>query len=37
VGADALLARLKTLRARHGERFAPRAGWDAAILREPVA
>ncbi|MEE7567147.1 3-hydroxyacyl-CoA dehydrogenase, partial [Xanthomonas sp. Kuri4-3] len=26
-GADALLARLQTLQARYGERFAPRPGW----------
>jgi 3-hydroxyacyl-CoA dehydrogenase/enoyl-CoA hydratase/3-hydroxybutyryl-CoA epimerase len=32
-GADVLLARLKPLQARHGERFAPRAGWDSAALR----
>lgn len=36
-GADALLARLKALQARHGERFAPRPGWDSPLLREPVA
>ncbi len=28
-GADALLARLKALQASHGERFAPRPGWEA--------
>ncbi|PNS08257.1 3-hydroxyacyl-CoA dehydrogenase NAD-binding domain-containing protein [Solilutibacter silvestris] len=28
-GVDALLARLNALQATHGERFAPRAGWDA--------
>jgi 3-hydroxyacyl-CoA dehydrogenase/enoyl-CoA hydratase/3-hydroxybutyryl-CoA epimerase len=32
-GADALLARLKALQARHGDRFAPRAGWDNPALR----
>ncbi len=32
-GADALLARLKTLQARHGERFTPRPGWDSPLLR----
>jgi len=32
-GADALLARLKTLQARYGDRFAPRPGWDSALLR----
>ncbi|WWW35035.1 3-hydroxyacyl-CoA dehydrogenase NAD-binding domain-containing protein [Stenotrophomonas rhizophila] len=35
-GADALVERLKALQQRHGERFAPRPGWDAAVLREPV-
>jgi 3-hydroxyacyl-CoA dehydrogenase/enoyl-CoA hydratase/3-hydroxybutyryl-CoA epimerase len=33
VGADALLARLRALEATHGERFAPRPGWDSARLR----
>lgn len=33
VGADALLARLKTLQARYGDRFAPRPGWDSPLLR----
>ncbi len=28
-GVEALLARLKALQASHGERFAPRPGWDA--------
>ncbi len=37
VGADALLARLEALRAKYGERFAPRTGWDNPVLREPVA
>ncbi|MGN6512902.1 MAG: 3-hydroxyacyl-CoA dehydrogenase NAD-binding domain-containing protein [Lysobacteraceae bacterium] len=32
-GADALLARLATLQARHGDRFAPRPGWDSPLLR----
>jgi 3-hydroxyacyl-CoA dehydrogenase/enoyl-CoA hydratase/3-hydroxybutyryl-CoA epimerase len=27
-GVDALLARLKALQATHGDRFAPRPGWD---------
>jgi 3-hydroxyacyl-CoA dehydrogenase/enoyl-CoA hydratase/3-hydroxybutyryl-CoA epimerase len=36
-GADALLERLRALQARYGERFAPRPGWDAPALREPVA
>ena len=34
-GADALLERLKALQAKHGERFAPRQGWDNPTLREP--
>ncbi|MCD9028458.1 enoyl-CoA hydratase/isomerase family protein [Luteimonas sp. BDR2-5] len=33
-GADAVLERLKTLQARHGERFAPRPGWDNPALRD---
>lgn len=33
-GADALLQKLKALQAAHGERFAPRPGWDAPVLRE---
>jgi 3-hydroxyacyl-CoA dehydrogenase/enoyl-CoA hydratase/3-hydroxybutyryl-CoA epimerase len=33
VGADALLARLKTLQARYGDRFAPRPGWESPLLR----
>ena len=36
VGADALLARLQALQARHGARFAPRPGWDNPALREPA-
>ncbi|MDE2406608.1 MAG: enoyl-CoA hydratase/isomerase family protein [Xanthomonadaceae bacterium] len=36
-GADVLLARLETLQAKYGARFAPRAGWDSPVLREPVA
>src|SRR5690606_6061223 len=32
-GADALLERLKQLQARHGDRFAPRPGWDSPKLR----
>lgn len=32
-GADALLERLKQLQSRHGDRFAPRPGWDSAALR----
>ncbi len=37
VGADTLLARLQALQAKYGNRFAPRAGWDHPVLREPVA
>ncbi|KAF1700029.1 3-hydroxyacyl-CoA dehydrogenase NAD-binding domain-containing protein [Pseudoxanthomonas suwonensis] len=36
-GADALLEKLKALQARHGERFAPRPGWDSPLLRQPPA
>ncbi len=36
-GADALLEKLKILQARYGDRYAPRAGWEMPILREPVA
>ena len=36
-GADALVEKLRTLQARHGDRFAPRPGWDMPVLREPVA
>jgi 3-hydroxyacyl-CoA dehydrogenase/enoyl-CoA hydratase/3-hydroxybutyryl-CoA epimerase len=32
-GADVLLAKLKALEAKHGPRFAPRAGWDSPALR----
>ncbi|MBN8480489.1 MAG: enoyl-CoA hydratase/isomerase family protein [Xanthomonadales bacterium] len=35
-GADALKARLELLVQRHGDRFAPRPGWDAATLRTPA-
>lgn len=35
-GADALVERLKVLQQRHGDRFAPRPGWDSAVLREAV-
>jgi 3-hydroxyacyl-CoA dehydrogenase/enoyl-CoA hydratase/3-hydroxybutyryl-CoA epimerase len=31
-GARALLAKLQDLRSRHGDRFAPRPGWDSAAL-----
>ena len=33
VGPDALLEKLKALQARHGDRFAPRPGWDNPALR----
>lgn len=36
-GADALVERLKALQRRHGDRFAPRPGWDGPLLREPLA
>ncbi|MEP6632580.1 MAG: 3-hydroxyacyl-CoA dehydrogenase NAD-binding domain-containing protein [Luteimonas sp.] len=32
-GPDALLAKLKALQAKYGDRFAVRPGWDAATLR----
>jgi len=32
-GVDALLERLAALQARHGDRFAPRPGWDSPALR----
>lgn len=32
-GVDALLARLKALETKHGERFAPGPGWDNPALR----
>ena len=32
-GVDALLAKLKALQATHGDRFAPRPGWDNPALR----
>jgi 3-hydroxyacyl-CoA dehydrogenase/enoyl-CoA hydratase/3-hydroxybutyryl-CoA epimerase len=32
-GADALVARLRVLQARYGDRFAPRPGWDSTALR----
>jgi 3-hydroxyacyl-CoA dehydrogenase/enoyl-CoA hydratase/3-hydroxybutyryl-CoA epimerase len=33
-GVDVLLQRLRQLQARHGERFAPRPGWDHPALRK---
>ncbi|WP_133000871.1 3-hydroxyacyl-CoA dehydrogenase NAD-binding domain-containing protein [Luteimonas arsenica] len=33
-GAEALLLRLKALQAAHGDRFAPRPGWDSQALRK---
>ncbi|KRG76917.1 3-hydroxyacyl-CoA dehydrogenase [Stenotrophomonas ginsengisoli] len=33
VGPDVLVARLKALQARYGDRFAPRPGWDNPALR----
>jgi 3-hydroxyacyl-CoA dehydrogenase/enoyl-CoA hydratase/3-hydroxybutyryl-CoA epimerase len=32
-GADKLLEKLKQLQAHHGDRFAPRPGWDSPALR----
>ncbi|PJK00912.1 3-hydroxyacyl-CoA dehydrogenase [Lysobacteraceae bacterium NML91-0213] len=32
-GVDAVLTRLRALQARHGDRFAPRPGWDNPALR----
>jgi 3-hydroxyacyl-CoA dehydrogenase / enoyl-CoA hydratase / 3-hydroxybutyryl-CoA epimerase len=32
-GVEAVLGRLKALQARHGDRFAPKPGWDALALR----
>jgi 3-hydroxyacyl-CoA dehydrogenase/enoyl-CoA hydratase/3-hydroxybutyryl-CoA epimerase len=32
-GADALVAKLRVLQARYGDRFAPRPGWDSTALR----
>ena len=34
-GAAVLLARLEALQAKHGDRFAPRPGWDSPALRNP--
>ena len=36
-GVDVLVERLKVLQQHHGDRFAPRPGWDNPALREPVA
>ena len=34
-GAEVLLARLKVLQAKYGDRFAPRRGWDnPALLKQ---
>ncbi|MEO5566072.1 MAG: 3-hydroxyacyl-CoA dehydrogenase NAD-binding domain-containing protein [Luteimonas sp.] len=33
-GTKALLAKLQDLRTRHGDRFAPRPGWDSAALSD---
>ena len=33
-GPEALLTRLQQLQSRHGERFAPRPGWDSPALRQ---
>lgn len=33
-GVDAVLARLLALQAKHGDRFAPRPGWDNPALRD---
>ncbi|GGK02209.1 3-hydroxyacyl-CoA dehydrogenase NAD-binding domain-containing protein [Luteimonas terricola] len=33
-GVDAVLLRLKALQATHGDRFAPRPGWDSPALRK---
>ena len=33
VGVDTLLAKLKSLQAKHGDRFVPRPGWDSPALR----
>ncbi len=32
-GADVILERLRVLQTRHGDRFAPRPGWDSPALR----
>ena len=35
-GVDVVLGRLKALQAAHGDRFAPRPGWDNPVLRDPT-
>ncbi len=35
-GADSLVEKLKVLQGRHGDRFAPRPGWDSPLLRVPT-
>jgi 3-hydroxyacyl-CoA dehydrogenase/enoyl-CoA hydratase/3-hydroxybutyryl-CoA epimerase len=35
-GPDVLVEKLKALQARHGDRFAPRPGWDNPLLRQPT-
>ena len=34
VGPDVLVAKLQALQAKHGDRFAPRPGWDSPALRQ---
>jgi 3-hydroxyacyl-CoA dehydrogenase / enoyl-CoA hydratase / 3-hydroxybutyryl-CoA epimerase len=34
-GAEVVLAKLKVLQAKYGDRFAPRPGWDGPALRNP--
>jgi 3-hydroxyacyl-CoA dehydrogenase/enoyl-CoA hydratase/3-hydroxybutyryl-CoA epimerase len=36
-GVEALKARLEKQAQKHGDRFKPDAGWNAATLREPKA
>ena len=36
-GVDVVLERLRALQTRHGERFAPRPGWDSPALRTEAA
>lgn len=35
-GADALMQKLQVLARQHGERFAPKRGWDSPELRQPA-